>query len=151
VGVGLVVALSSVTHLLLGLAEATLLLYLGGSSVSDAWRAIAKGAHAPKHVTRRPTSVQQTWWMGAAISLANPYEVAFWLSVGGTTVRQFRPGAPLLLAGFFLARLLWGVVLAWVVGRCAATVIGRLYQWVSLGCGGLLLASGLALGVAVVG
>jgi threonine/homoserine/homoserine lactone efflux protein len=163
-----VLALAAPVHLLLGLAGTGVLTYLGVAAVRDGWRGWA-GASAAAHPSgdrlalaeahgnpRGPRArvqqapvVRRTLALGAAISLANPFAVAFWLTIGGSVLHQAHRNGVLFLGGFFLSVVVWAVGMPAVLGWGRAAVRGRLFNGVSMVCGGTLIAFGLTLGHAL--
>ncbi len=141
VGVAVIVQ-SPPVRLMLGLAGAGLLAYL-------AWRAF--------HDARKDAIPQQhgatsrgDFASGAFLSLGNPFEVAFWVTVGGSVVSTIIPDPqPLHLVVFFVGfmsgGLLWSVFLAGVVAWGRRLLNPAFFRWVSLGCGVLLSFFGVQL------
>jgi hypothetical protein len=55
-------------------------------------------------------------WTGAAITTANPFGPAFWLSIGGAIGGSAQQNPATFLGGFFLSALLAALGIALVVG-----------------------------------
>lgn len=166
-GLGLLVLYAPV-HLLLGLAGTGVLVYLGAAALREGWRGWAaagavrrpdgaRGIQAERTSRQRNSRgrrgagslSRRTLTLGAAISLANPFAVAFWVSVGGTVLHQAHRNGLLFLGGFFLSVLLWAVSLPVLLGWGRLALRGRVFDGVSIACGGTLIAFGLALGRAM--
>jgi threonine/homoserine/homoserine lactone efflux protein len=156
-GVGLLFR-SAAVHTLLGLAGAGFLLYLGATAVRRGWcgRRVASSAQAGRvePAGGGELAVRGGLRLGAAISLASPWGIAFWLSVGGTALPRTPGGAAGFLGGFVVGGLLWAlgfpVLVGWIRSRSAQVVAG-LSNVVSIGCGIALIAFGLALAYSVIG
>jgi threonine/homoserine/homoserine lactone efflux protein len=156
-GVGLLFR-SAAVHTLLGLAGAGFLLYLGATAVHRGWRgrhaAASAQAGGVELAGGGERAVRGGMRLGAAISLASPWGIAFWLSVGGTALPRTPGGAAGFLGGFVVGGLLWAlgfpVLVGWIRSRRAQAIAG-LSNVVSIGCGIALIAFGLALAYSVIG
>jgi threonine/homoserine/homoserine lactone efflux protein len=149
-----VVAGTAVFHFLLPLVGATLLLALGLSSLRQAWH--EESIRAARWDTPRTEgrSLRLGALLGAAISLANPLAITFWLAVGGTVLHQARVDAPPVVAGFVLGRLLWAVGVPALLGAARPAIghhAGTVYTGVSVVCGLALIGFGLHLAQPLVG
>lgn len=97
---------NAVARLILGFAGVGLLLWLAWGALRDAWT-----GHMPKAL--EDASHQDDFRTGAAISLANPQAIAFWLTIGGSiasTGLSDTPGAQhftMFFAGYLLALILY--------------------------------------------
>ena len=140
------VSAHSTASVLLGLGGAGLLLYLGWSSLRAGWRGKPGSVAAPRGAKRVLPSIHASFWAGLAISVMNPYAVAFWLSIGGSALQQFQHHEALFLVGFFLSVLAWALALPGLVGRWRAAMGDRLSRWISSGCGLALMAFAVGLG-----
>jgi threonine/homoserine/homoserine lactone efflux protein len=163
-----ILAHTAAFHLLLGLVGTAFLVTLGWSSLRQGWHGEAVGAPYQGGASPRSERLRQPrgpWrrrggalrrgaLFGAAISLASPFGVAFWLSVGGTVLQQARADAAPVIAGFVLGSLLWAIGLPALLGL-ARPATGRhadaTYRVVSALCGLALIGFGLALGGALIG
>jgi len=148
-GAGLLLT-HTVAQALLGIVGTGLLLYLGWSGLSS-WRGIVSlvaqpAAAAALQVRPASLSTRHTFWTGVAISVANPYVIAFWLSVGGTIIQDPQRHGAEFLGGFFLGSLLLSLTIALLVGRCRSCLTPRFFQYASCGCGLALIGFGLSLG-----
>jgi threonine/homoserine/homoserine lactone efflux protein len=163
-----ILARTTAFHLLLGLVGTAFLIVLGWSSLRQGWRGEAVGASYQVGASRGTEDFRQSCrtsrrrggalrggaLLGAAISLASPFGVAFWLSAGGTVLRQARADAAPVIAGFVLGSLLWAIGLPTLL-RLARPAIGRhagaAHRAVSAVCGLALIGFGLALGWTLLG
>jgi threonine/homoserine/homoserine lactone efflux protein len=92
--------------------------------------------------------------IGAAISLASPFGVAFWLAVGGSMLQQARLDAAPVLAGFVLGSLIWAIGLPVLLGTtrpAIGTHADTAYRVLSVVCGLALVGFGFGVGQALVG
>jgi threonine/homoserine/homoserine lactone efflux protein len=148
---------SATVHTLLGLAGAGLLLYLGATAVRQGWcerhAASAQAGGGACAEPGAPRTARGGLKLGAAISLASPWGIAFWLSVGGTALPRTPGGAAGFLGGFVVGGLLWAlgfpVLVGWIRSRSAQAA--GLASVVSIVCGLALIVFGLALGYSVIG
>jgi threonine/homoserine/homoserine lactone efflux protein len=142
---------NTVTRTLLGVAAMALLVSLGWAALRDGWQGLRPGAVSPALIPSAPhplsaSTARRTLLAGAAISASNPLAVVFWLSVDRALLDQPHGQQVLLLGSFALTCLAWVLVLPFLVGWCRATVSDCFFPWVSLACGPILMACGLALG-----
>lgn len=82
---------------------------------------------------------------GAMLSLANPLDVVFWLSIGGGLLQ--RQQGPLFLGAFALGCLVASLLLALFAAFWQSRLTGRSLQAVSWVCGLTLIVFGLQLGL----
>jgi len=88
------------------------------------------------------------FFAGMAISLANPWAIAFWLSLGGAlaslgVASAATPQIAVFFASFMFGATLWSLALAVVVGRLRGLMRPAIFRIVSLACGIALGAFGL--------
>jgi threonine/homoserine/homoserine lactone efflux protein len=150
-------------HVLLGLTGTGILLALGYSTLRQGWRREAvrsrrreigrqscevQGlAGSASHVVRRGAL------LGASISLASPFGVAFWLAVGGAILQQARADATPAVAGFAIGSLLWVIGFPVLLGITRGAIglhADTAYRVASMVCGLALIGFGIALGQAAV-
>jgi threonine/homoserine/homoserine lactone efflux protein len=86
------------------------------------------------------TSRNDDLFLGLVLSLANPFAIVFWLSVGGGLLRASASapqltGAAAAVGAFVLATLIWSVLLAGLAsyGRSLITAAG--FRWLNAGAG----------------
>jgi threonine/homoserine/homoserine lactone efflux protein len=144
----------SIAQLTLGLMGTALLGYLGWSALQNG---PGLGALLPRlagetipRTQAPPTSVQRSFWIGVAISIANPYSIAFWLSVGGTLMQNSHHHGLVFLCGFILGSLASSLLIACLVGYWCLRITPRLLRLTSSACGLALFAFALSLGYSVV-
>lgn len=118
-----------------------LLFYLAWRAARDAWTGAVP-------TVRGPTSGGD-FAAGAALSLSNPQNVAFWLGVGGGAVAALGPNRHHLLVVFFVAFMLacvaWCFFMAGMIGWGRKYLSVRFYRWINLGCGIAMAYFGVAL------
>ncbi|MEY4234284.1 MAG: hypothetical protein RL635_1251 [Chloroflexota bacterium] len=145
-------------RMVLGAVGITLLLYLAWHSLRDAWRPhapIERSAAIPPAATAAPPAavpapVRGDFASGAALSLSNPFNIVFWLGVGGGAVSAHvaEPTwvhSAAFLASFLAACGLWSVCMAALVAYGRRFIEGPLFRVVNAACGLVLLyfAAGL--------
>jgi len=128
-----------------------LLFWLAWRALRDAWAGTVPAAG-------RPTSGGD-FTAGAALSLSNPQNVAFWLGVGGGAVAALGAHREHLLmvffAAFMLACVAWCFFMAGMIGWGRRFLSMRFYRWINLACGlamayfGITLLAALVAGAAV--
>lgn len=138
------------TRDVLGAAGAILLLFLAHQAFVQAgrWRMAT------------PATGPATFWAafgrGAALALANPMAIPYWLSFGSAEA-VLRAGAPsgAGLPGFFAAFVAgclgWSALVALALGGVGARLSPGGLRAVSLACAVVLAAFGVAMGAALVG
>ncbi|MFW6096991.1 MAG: LysE family transporter, partial [Chloroflexota bacterium] len=128
---------------LLALGGMFILVYLGISTIRDS-SALAAPATTPAPAHK---STRGALGIGAILSLANPLDIVFWLSIGAAAMQ--RPGTKgdaffvAFVAGCITASLLAALVAAFWQSRLSARALRAL----SLACGVGLIGFGLHLGL----
>jgi len=137
-----IVVQSAVARLVLGIIGTLFLLHLAWSAI---WSAKQGAVLQSKNATGRGDFAT-----GAILSLANPFAVAFWLGVGGSTITTRVPNPQLIhfvifFCAFMLGGLAWCFFLAGLItwGRRLVTPI--FFRGVSFLCGLFLGYFGLQL------
>lgn len=146
-------AQQGLVRLVLGAVGVTLLLYLAWNALRDAWRPPAPAERAvgsPLGGAPEPAAVRGDFAIGAALSLSNPFNIVFWLGVGGgvVAVHVAQPSAVHYFAffGSFLAAcVVWAIFTAALVAYGRRFLDGPLFRVVNAVCGLALLyfAAGL--------
>jgi chemosensory pili system protein ChpE len=116
----------------LGALGIGLLLYLALTAFQDALR-----GELPQSKT---TGTGRDFTTGVFLSLTNPFAIAFWLGVGGTTVTTFYPEPQaahyaVYLAAFLLGGLLWAFFLAGLILWGQRLMKGGFFRIVNIFCG----------------
>lgn len=135
IGIAFIVEYALV-RLLLGVAGAGLLLSLAWSALRSA---VISDSPAPTE-----TSTRGDFAAGAALSLGNPFAVAFWLGVGNSTITaHVAHPTPIHLAiflgAFMLSGLLWAFVMAGLVTWGRRFVNQTLFRTLNAICGVILI------------
>lgn len=137
----------------LELGGALLLAALGCMSVRDAWRQARQSA-APgasnSGDTRGAGAAPRASGLatGAALSLFNPYTIAFWIAMGGGMARLSGDSRVTFLGGFIISLLLWAPCLS-ALASCRGVVRGgRLSCCIALANGVILISAAATLGLA---
>lgn len=119
-------------RVLLGVAGTLLLLWL-------AWLALRDAYHG-KSGEVKAASARGDFALGAALTLANPFPVVFWLSVLPTLVvigqvsRELQE-AMVFFAGFLISALLWSIFMASLIAWGRRLVTPVFFRLVNLICG----------------
>jgi len=132
---------------LLGLAGTALLVYLGWSAFGS-WKTVARVVIERPSITR--DSHRRAFGTGLAISLANPFTIAFWLSLGGSVIQHSQANGLGFLIGFFSGCLLSSVLVAVLAGRGTARITLNAARIVSGACGLALMTFGMSLGYSTI-
>jgi threonine/homoserine/homoserine lactone efflux protein len=131
---------SQPVRLALGIIGCAFLLYLAYSAFSEA----RKGG-MPEAGTGKEHGDLTT---GIVLSIGNPFQVAFWLGIGATTIAAIAPNPQAshyiaFMLGFELAAVLWCFMFAYVVGYGRKYVNARTFQVIEVVCGLFLTYVGL--------
>jgi threonine/homoserine/homoserine lactone efflux protein len=120
-------------RVLLGTVGTLLLLLL-------AWQAL-RAAYRGKIDKAKASSIRGDFALGAAISLANPLPIAFWLGIGSTVMTTGGKASPdphtlvIFLGGFLSSALLWCFFLAALIAWGRRFVTPLFFRFVNLICG----------------
>jgi threonine/homoserine/homoserine lactone efflux protein len=104
------------------------------------WQAL-KAAYRGKIGAAKTLSTRGDFALGAAISLANPLPLAFWLGIGSTVITTGGTTAPdprnlvVFLAGFLCSALLWCFFMAGLLAWGRRFVTPLFFRLLSLICG----------------
>jgi chemosensory pili system protein ChpE len=139
-------AQSPALQIALGTFGALFLMYLAWSSFRTARAPVVVTPRGETHIGGS-SSARRAFLTGMAISLANPWAIAFWLSLGGAlaslgVASASLPQIALFFAGFMLGAALWSIALALVVGRACGLMRPAVFRLVSIACGIALAAFG---------
>jgi threonine/homoserine/homoserine lactone efflux protein len=129
-------------RVVLGLFGATVLLVLAAKALAAARTPPPAGRERP-----RRTSLGH-FATGAAISLANPYAVAFWIGAGGGlsgALDEGRIGLAVFFAGFMSGALLWTLCVAMLIGVAHRRTGPRFDRWANIVAAAMLGYFGLRL------
>jgi threonine/homoserine/homoserine lactone efflux protein len=126
----------------LGLAGCAFLLYLAYEAFREARR-----GEMPQP---KPGQEGGDFMTGALLSLGNPFQVAFWLSIGATTIAAIAPNPQAIhyivfMFGFELAAVLWCFFFAYAVAYGRKYVTPRTFRAIEVICCVFLAYVGLNL------
>jgi chemosensory pili system protein ChpE len=142
-GAGLL--LGSLTLQLAAGAAGTILLFsLGVSTIRSGYK--LPGLHLPAQPSGEAAG-RQAFLSGAALSLANPLDLVFWLSISSRILADPAMGGPLFWAGFFAGCLVTSLGLALFAGLWRERFSSRAVRVISWACGLALISFGLRLGL----
>lgn len=133
----------------LGAFGALFLLYLAGSSFYSALVPTVLTLDGSQDAVVPANSERRTAFLsGMGISLANPWAIAFWLSLGGVLaslgVAAAGPLATVFFfASFMLGAALWSFALAIFVGRVHGLMRPWIFRVVSIACAAALGGFGI--------
>ncbi len=96
----------------------------------------------------KPGQERGDFMTGVILSLGNPFQVAFWLGIGATTIAAIAPDPQVshyiaFILRFELAAVLWCSVFAYEVGYGRKYVNARAFQIIEVVCGIFLAYVGL--------
>jgi threonine/homoserine/homoserine lactone efflux protein len=130
--------------------EAQLLIGIGGSLFMIGMACgILRKACCHTHTLPVPPNRNDDLLIGTLLTLANPFAILFWLSIG-TGLLAEAPYSPLLAAAmivgaFVLAKLLWSLLLASVTTFGRRLVRPALFRWIDAGAGICIAICGVSL------
>ena len=135
-------AQNPVIQLALGAFGALFLLYLAWSSLQSALApaGMPVGSGTPSAVLLIPGDERRSAFLsGMGISLANPWAIAFWLSLGGALASLgVAVAGPFAIAFFFASfmfgAMVWSFALAVFVGRMHGLMRPAVFRGVSIVC-----------------
>jgi chemosensory pili system protein ChpE len=136
-------AQNSFLQLALGALGALFLLYLAWTSFQNAVIPLTIVGKSELGAERRGAFLS-----GLALSLTNPWAIAFWLSLGGALVSIGLNNASarqiaFFFASFMLGSAVWAIFLSFAIARVRRWIRPVLFQVVSITCGLALGAFGL--------
>jgi chemosensory pili system protein ChpE len=119
-------------RVILGATGVLLLLWLGWRALRDAYR--GRGGET------KAANVRGDFALGAALTLANPFPVVFWLSVLPTLMATGRATLDpkdivVFFAGFLVSALLWSVFMSSLIAWGRRFVTPVFFRLVNLVCG----------------
>ena len=119
-----------------GLVGMALLFYMGVTTIREGHRTLG---------ARAGPSTRSALGTGALLSLANPLDVLFWLSIGGSLLRQREQESLVFLGAFAAGCLLSSFCIALFAAYWQSRLTGRTVRLFSWACGLALIAFGLQL------
>jgi chemosensory pili system protein ChpE len=123
----------SPARLILGAVGSLFLLWL-------MWRALADASRGKAGEATTNADLRGGLALGAALSLANPLPIAFWLGVGGTVISPAEAALDatdmaIFFAGFLSSAVLWSLLLAALLAWGQRFVTPLFFRLVNLACG----------------
>ena len=141
-GMGLLIQ-DATWQLAAGVAGTAVLIYLGVTTIRDWCDLVLQAAdRGPGRVSPRGA-----FWTGAVLSLANPLDIVFWMSIGSRILYDPGLDAWAFLSGFFMGCLLTSLAVALFAGFWQSRLTFRAARVISLACGLALIGFGLRLGL----
>ncbi len=133
-----------------GLLGGAVLLWMGGRMVRAAWEDPQAPQRAAAGAALRPAELVRA---GVVTTVANPYWLLWWATVGTGYYALFRARGTAAVVGLFFAGhialdLAWNSVLAGVVGAGRGRVPPGIYRALLAGCGALVVAMSVAFAAA---
>jgi threonine/homoserine/homoserine lactone efflux protein len=139
---------------IIGAAGGAFLLYMGIGIVVDVSRKRLRAEMNGK--TSSPAlGISNPVVGGALVSMSNPYWWVWWATVGFGFMLQYRvsfanwPALLVFLAGHEMGDLAWYFTLSTLVSMGRNRLNDRTFGWILLGCGTLIIAFGVWLGLSV--
>ena len=138
---------------LIALVGGVVLLWMGSGMARTAWQGGMKLSAAAGSAA--PVTAAADVRTGVLVSVANPYWILWWATVGATyVVMALKLGLVGLVAfyiGHILSDLSWNSLLAFVVSSGRRVISDKLYRTVIIVCGVFLVVMGLTFAWAGVG
>lgn len=136
-------AQNSFLQVTLGALGAMFLLYLAWASFQSALTPVTIVAKSELGVERRGAFLS-----GLALSLTNPWAIAFWLSLGGALISMGLTNASarqiaFFFASFMLGSAMWALFLSIAIARVRRWIRPAVFRVVSIACGLALGSFGL--------
>ncbi len=104
-----------------------------------------QGDKPDAQITRK--SIGRALGAGVIVSVANPYWIIWWLTIGILYVTQALqhgwPGLGCFYTGHVMADYVWYVMVAIIVATGKKFITAAVYKWILVGCGLLLVVLGL--------
>ncbi len=96
------------------------------------------------HENIRETSLLRYYFSGFAMTLVNPYTVAFWISVSGYSINKSLESS-IAFFGLFLAILLWIILMPYMVSRSKHNISNKISYFINLISAFILFCFGVSL------
>jgi len=143
-GAGLLLS-GTTWQLAAGVAGTGILVYLGLTTIRDG-RTLARH---PGELEPDGASVRRAFNTGAILSLANPVEILFWLSLNGRIQGNSGLNGPAFLGAFGLGCLAAALAIVFFASFWRSRLNPKAVQLIAWVCGLALIAFGLQLGLAL--
>jgi chemosensory pili system protein ChpE len=143
-GAGLLVQ-GTVWQVGIGVCGTAVLFYLGLTTIREG-RSLVRQTSAG---CADRLSARRAFGLGALLSLSNPLEILFWLSLGNRVLHDPGQGGPAFLSAFFLGCLLTSLLLVLFASFWHARLNAKTVLALSWTCGLVLIGFGLKLGLSL--
>ena len=132
-------------QLIAGVSGTTVLIYLGITTIRDRRKLLMPlSARTPAGASTR-----RAFWTGAILSLANPLDIIFWLSIGSHVFHDPGQDGVDFFAGFFVACILTSLAVALFAGFWQSRLTSKAALALAWICGLALIGFGLRLGLSI--
>ncbi|HSV42837.1 MAG TPA: LysE family transporter [Methanomassiliicoccales archaeon] len=123
-------------QLVLGICGAALLIYLAYQALKDSRKDL--------EIEGEVKGNGNDFVTGALISLGNPFQVAFWLGIGGSAIAVIVPDPEMIdyvifFIGYALGCVIWSIGYSALVGYGRRYVTPRLFQVINVVCALVML------------
>lgn len=118
-------------RIVLGIGGAGLLFYL-------AYQAL-RSARKFEHLEGEQSDGGNDLMTGALISLGNPFQIAFWLGIGGSAIAVVAPNPTawdfaVFMVGYVCGLVAWSFSYSVLIGKGRKYVTPKLFQWINVIC-----------------
>ena len=138
---------------LIALIGGLVLLWMGAGMARDAWQ--GRMALSTTSEGSAPVTAAADVRTGLLVSVANPYWILWWATVGATYVVMALKFGVIGLAVFYVGHIMsdlsWNSLLAFLVSSGRRAIHDRLFRGVIIACGVFLVGMGLTFAWAGVG
>jgi chemosensory pili system protein ChpE len=130
IGLALLLA-DGTTRILLGIGGGALLLYLAFQAIKDARKGIVIEGEAKGN--------RNDFMTGALISLGNPFQIAFWVGIGGSAIATIVTNPTsmdyaIFFIGYFVGSIGWAFGYAGLIGHGRRYITPRLFKVINVLC-----------------
>ena len=130
--VGLAILMSdNTTKLILGICGAAILLYLAIQAIRDSRKGVA--------IEGEEKGNGRDFMTGALISLGNPFQIAFWIGIGGSAIATIVPNPTsidyaIFFIGYFVGSIGWAFGYSALIGYGRRFITPRLFHAINILC-----------------
>jgi threonine/homoserine/homoserine lactone efflux protein len=127
---------NDIARIVIGIGGAALLIYLAARAFLDAKNGIDLDSGGSK--------AGKDFATGALMSLGNPFQVAFWLGIGGSAIAVLVPDPAaidfaIFFFGYFTGGVIWTFLYSGLVAYGSRYVTPRLFQAINVICGAIMV------------
>jgi threonine/homoserine/homoserine lactone efflux protein len=131
---------SAETQLLIGIGGGLLMIWMAFGILRKAWHTHASLAQPARN---------DDLLIGTLLTLANPFAILFWLSIGSGLLAEASysplPTVAIVVSAFILANLLWSLLLASVATYGRQLIRPNFFRWIDAGAGVCIAICGVSL------